>query len=31
MAGLLAIFADNAERGIMRSHRAEVALWPAYQ
>jgi putative DNA-invertase from lambdoid prophage Rac len=31
MAGLLAVFAANAERGIMQSHSAEVALWPAYQ
>lgn len=31
MAGLLAVFADYAERGIMRSHEAEAALWPALQ
>jgi hypothetical protein len=31
MAGLLAIFADNAERAIMQSHTAEGALWPAYE
>ena len=31
MAGLLAVFAANAERGIMQSHSAEVAVWPAYQ
>jgi len=31
MAALLAVFADNAERAIMQSHRAEVVLWPAYQ
>jgi hypothetical protein len=24
-------YSDNAERGIMQSHSAEVALWPAYQ
>ena len=28
---IFAAFADNAERAIMQSHRAEVALWPAYQ
>ena len=30
MAGLLAIFADYAERAIMQSHSAEVAVWPAF-
>jgi hypothetical protein len=28
---VLLSFADNAERGIMQSHRTEVPLWPAYQ
>src|SRR6266481_3743416 len=31
MAGLLAIFADNAERAIMQSHSAEMVLRPAFQ
>jgi hypothetical protein len=31
VAGVLAVFADNAERGIMQSDSAEVALWPACQ
>ena len=31
MAGLLAVFAHYAECGIMRSHAAETAAWPAYQ
>jgi putative DNA-invertase from lambdoid prophage Rac len=31
LAGMLAVFADNAERGIMQGHSAEVALWLAYQ
>jgi putative DNA-invertase from lambdoid prophage Rac len=31
MAGLLAIFADYAERAIMQSHSAEMAVWPAFQ
>ena len=30
-AGLLTIFADNAERAIMRSHRTAAAVPPAYQ
>src|SRR5512133_3975061 len=30
MAGLLAVFADNAERAIMQSHGAEVGLRPAF-
>lgn len=31
IAILLVTFADNAERAIMQSARAEVALWHAYQ
>jgi DNA invertase Pin-like site-specific DNA recombinase len=31
MAGLLAIFADNAERAIMQSHRGGTAAWRACQ
>lgn len=31
MLHIFAAFADNAERAIMQSHSAEVALWPAYQ
>ena len=31
MAGLLSVFADYAECGIMRSHATETAAWPAYQ
>jgi putative DNA-invertase from lambdoid prophage Rac len=30
MAGLLAVFAAYAERAIMQSHSAEVAVWPAF-
>jgi len=29
MAGLLAVFADDAKRGAMQSHSAISALWPA--
>jgi putative DNA-invertase from lambdoid prophage Rac len=29
MAGMLGVFADDAERAIMQSHTAEVAVWPA--
>ena len=31
MAGLLAVFADDAKFAIMQSHNAERALWPARQ
>ena len=31
MAGLLSVFADNAESGIMQSHSAELAPWPIDQ
>ena len=31
MAALLAAFGDDAKCAIMQSHRAERALWPAYQ
>jgi hypothetical protein len=31
MAGLLAVFGDDAKYAIMQSHRAERALWPACQ
>ena len=31
MAGLLAVFADDAKSAIMQSHNAERALWPACQ
>jgi hypothetical protein len=31
MAGLLAIFADNAEPAIMQSDGAEVTVWPAFR
>jgi DNA invertase Pin-like site-specific DNA recombinase len=27
LAGMLAVFADDAERAIMQSHTAEVAVW----
>jgi DNA invertase Pin-like site-specific DNA recombinase len=30
MAGLLAVFADNAEGAIMQSHSVEAALRPAF-
>jgi DNA invertase Pin-like site-specific DNA recombinase len=29
VAGMLAVFADDAERAIMQSHSAEVAMWSA--
>ena len=29
LAGMLAVFADHAERAIMQSHTAEMAVWPA--
>ena len=31
MAGMLAVFADDAKWGIMQSHSTERALWPACQ
>jgi hypothetical protein len=31
LAGMLAVFADNAERAIIQSHRPGMVLWPAYQ
>jgi DNA invertase Pin-like site-specific DNA recombinase len=31
MAALLAVFADYAECGVMQSHTAEMAGWPAFQ
>jgi hypothetical protein len=31
MAGMLAIFADYAERGVMQSQRVEVTLRPAFR
>jgi putative DNA-invertase from lambdoid prophage Rac len=31
MAGLLAVFAHYAERAIMQSHSAEIAMWPAFE
>jgi len=31
MAALLAVFADNAERAIMQSHRTGMAVWQACQ
>jgi hypothetical protein len=31
MAGLLSVFADNAECAVMQSHRAELAPWPTCQ
>lgn len=30
LADMLAVFADYAERAVMQSHSAEIAMWPAF-